>query len=147
MKFADDTKGFQEIQGPEDRDKLQQALDKLVQWAEKWGMKFNVPKCKIMRVGRNNPAYEYNMENERMTEVEEEKDIGILIQKNLKPSKHCKKAADIASAVLRQLARNFHYRDKNMFKKLYIQYVRPHLEFAAPAWSAWSPWFKKIKIS
>ena len=137
LKFADDTKGFQEIQGPDDRDKLQLALDKLVQWAETWGMKFNVPKCKIMHVGRNNPAYEYSMENENMTVVEEEKDIGVLIQKNLKPSKHCKKAADIASAVLRQLARNFHYRDKNTFKKLYIQYVRPHLEFAAPAWSPW----------
>ena len=24
-----------------------------------------------------------------------------------------------------------------MFKKLYIQYVRPHLEFASPAWSPW----------
>ena len=137
LKFADDTKGFQEIQGPDDRDKLQLALDKLVQWAETWGMKFNVPKCKIMHVGRNNPAYKYSMENENMTVVEEEKDIGVLIQKNLKPSKHCKKAADIASAVLRQLARNFHYRDKNTFKKLYIQYVRPHLEFAAPAWSPW----------
>ena len=137
LKFADDTKGFQEIQGPEDRDKLQLALDRLVQWAEKWGMKFNIPKCKIMHVGKNNPAYEYNMKNEKMTVVEEEKDIGVVMQKNLKPSKHCKKAADIASAVLRQLARNFHYRDKNTFKKLYIQYVRPHLEFAAPAWSPW----------
>ena len=49
------------------------------------------------------------MKNEKMTVVEEEKDIGVVMQKNLKPSKHCKKAADIASAVLRQLARNFHY--------------------------------------
>ena len=137
LKFADDTKGFQEIQGPEDRAKLQMALDKLVQWADKWGMQFNVPKCKIMHVGKNNPAYEYTMKDEKMTVVEEEKDIGILIQKNLKPSKQCKKASDIAAAVLTQLTRNFHYRDKNTFKKLYVQYVRPHLEFAAPAWSPW----------
>ena len=33
LKFADDTKGFQVIQGPGDRDKLQNALDNLVQWA------------------------------------------------------------------------------------------------------------------
>ena len=25
-----------------------------------------------------------------------------------------------------------------MFLKLYMQYVRPHLEFAAPAWSPWT---------
>ena len=138
LKFADDTKGFQEIQGPDDRVKLQQALDNLVEWASTWGMKFNVPKCKIMHVGRNNPEYEYNMDNVKMTVVEEERDIGVTVQKNMKPSKHCKKAADTASAVLRQLARNFHYRDKITFRKLYIQYVRPHLEFAAPAWSPWS---------
>ena len=91
-----------------------------------------------MHVGRNNPEYEYNMDNVKMTVVEEERDIGVTVQKNMKPSKHCKKAADTASAVLRQLARNFHYRNKITFKKLYIQYVRPHLEFAAPAWSPWS---------
>ena len=52
LKFADDTKGFQEIRGPEDRAKFQETLDKLVEWADTWGMKFNVPKCKIMHVGK-----------------------------------------------------------------------------------------------
>ena len=37
LKFADDTKGFQVIQGPGDRDKLQNALDNLVQWANTYG--------------------------------------------------------------------------------------------------------------
>ena len=137
LKFADDTKVMQEIQGPEDRDKLQQALDKLVKWAKKWGMQFNIPKCKIMHLGRSNPCYEYTMDGVKLTVTEEEKDIGVTIQRNLKPSKHCKRVAGTASAVLRQLTRNFHYRDKTIFKKLYMQYVRPHLEFAAPAWSPW----------
>ena len=51
-----------------------------------------------------------------------------------------KKAAGIARAVLRQLARNFQYRDRYVFKKLYVQYIRPHLEFA---WPAWNPWQKE----
>ena len=63
--------------------------------------------------------------------------MGVIVHKSLKPSKQCKKAAGTAGAVLRQLTRNFHYRDRNIFKKLYIQYVRPHVEFAAPAWSPW----------
>ena len=62
----------------------------------------------------------------------------------MKPSKHCKRVAGTASAVLWQLTRNFHYRDKNIFKKLYMQYVRPHLEFAAPAWSPWLQEDKEI---
>ena len=144
LKFADDTKGMQVIQGPGDRDKLQRALDKLVKWAEEWGMKFNIPKCKIMHLGRSNPCYEYTMDGVKLAVIEEEKDIGVTIQRNLKPSKHCKRVAGTASAVLRQLTRNFHYRDKNIFKKLYMQYVRPHLEFAAPAWSPWLQEDKEI---
>ena len=74
-----------------------------------------------MHVGRNNPRYEYYMEGVRLTVVEEEKDIGVKFEKSMKPSKHCRQAAGIASSVLRQLARNFHYRDKKIFKKLYVQ--------------------------
>ena len=75
------------------------------------------------------------MEKVELQEVDEEKDIGILINKSLKPSKQCKKAADMAGAVLRQISKNFHFRDKTIFNKLYIQYVRPHMEFASPVWS------------
>ena len=31
-----------------------------------------------------------------------------------------------------QIQREFHYRDKKRFTRLYVQYVRPHVEFAAP---------------
>ena len=138
LKFADDTKGMQQIKVPEDRAKLQQTLDKLVEWAARWGMSFNVAKCKIMHVGTNNPCYKYTMCGEELVEVDEEKDIGVVITKNLKPTKQCKKAAGTANAVLQQLTKNFHYRDRHVFRKLYIQYVRPHLEFATPAWSPWA---------
>ena len=144
IKFADDTKGLQEILGTEDRDKLQQTLDKLVEWARRWGMEFNVPKCKIMHVGHGNPGYTYSMNGVDLTVVEEEKDIGVWVHKSLKPSKHCQKAANMATSVLYQLAKHFHYRDRHVFKKLYIQYVRPHLEFASPAWSPWLETDKKI---
>ena len=135
LKFADNMKGLQEICGEDDRNKLQLTLDRLVEWAEEWGMKFNIEKYKIMHVGNNNPRYEYFMAGQKLKVVEEEKGIGVTIHNSLKPNRHCKKIADTANAVLRQLTKNFHYRDRNVFKKLYIQYVRPHLEFASPAWS------------
>jgi len=43
----------------------------------------------------------------------------------------------MAQGVLSQISRAFHYRDRNVFLRLYIQYVRPHLQFASPAWSPW----------
>ena len=81
-----------------DRDKLQETLDCLTMWAEEWGMKFNIPKCKIMHMGRNNPRYECRKVEEVLTVVEE-KDIGVTVHSSLKPSKHCQKIAATASAV------------------------------------------------
>ena len=51
--------------------------------------------------------------------------------------RQCNIAAGRATTVLNQIRRNFHYRDKHTFVKLYKQYVRPHLEFAGPAWAPW----------
>jgi ribonuclease P/MRP protein subunit RPP40 len=76
--------------------------------------------------------------NEHKLEVtEEERDIGVIVSKNLKPASQCKKAARTAQTVLSQISRAFHYRDRHVFIRLYVQYVRPHLEFAVPAWSPW----------
>ena len=51
-----------------------------------------------------------------------------------KPSAQYAKAAHTAQAVLGQVAKAFHFRDKEVFLGLYRQYIRPHLEFAVQAW-------------
>jgi len=61
-----------------------------------------------------------------------------MIANDLKPGQHCAKAAGTATAVLNQILKAFHCRDKIMFIQLYAQYVRPHLEFASLAWSPWT---------
>ncbi len=66
----------------------------------------------------------------------------VCMSKTLKPSTQCSQAAKTAQSVLSQITRAFHYRDWHIFKRLYIQYVRPHLEFASVAWS---PWFEADK--
>ena len=69
---------------------------------------------------------------------EAEKDIGVKVHSSLRPSLQCREAAQRGNAVLGQISRSFHYRDKKTFVQLYKQYVRPHLEFAVPAWSPWT---------
>jgi hypothetical protein len=136
-KFADDTKGAKIIKSKRDSEELQLALDLLCEWARTWGMRFNEQKCKIMHVGRNNPHYEYFMNGTKLTVVEEEKDVGVIVHRSLKPARQCERAAATATGVLMQLAKCFHFRDRHVFLQLYKQYVRPHLEFATPAWSPW----------
>jgi hypothetical protein len=72
-----------------------------------------------------------------LEKTEEEVDIGVAVNKSLKPSAQCKRAAKTAQTVLAQLTRAFHFRDRHIFVRLYVQYVRPHLEFSTPAWAPW----------
>ena len=60
------------------------------------------------------------------------------VTKDQRPSQQCRRAARTARGVLSQIQRAFHYRDKKTFKNLYMQYVRPHVEFAAPVWALWT---------
>ena len=107
------------------------------EWSVTWQMEFNVKKCKIIHIGHNNPHLPYTLNNQTLVEEEREMDVGVIVSKNLKPSSHCLKAAQTANGVLSQVSRSFHYRDRNTFLKIYKMYVRPHLEFASPAWSPW----------
>jgi ribonucleases P/MRP protein subunit RPP40 len=137
-KFADDTKLGNIVTSQSDIDDLQKCIDDLVSWAEAWGMQFNVKKCKVMHIGRNNPKAQYTMNGTVLESTDEERDIGVKVHKSLRPSKQCTESARRANAVLGQISRAFHYRNKYTFIDLYKQYVRPHLEFAVPAWSPWT---------
>ena len=76
--------------------------------------------------------------------TEEERDIGVIVTDNLKPAAQCSKAARMAQAVLGQISRAFHYRDRHVFLRLYTQYVRLHLEFSTQAWAPWTEADKKV---
>ena len=91
----------------------------------------------VLHVGRNNLTFEYKMNGEPLATVTHERDIGVIIDDTLKPSKQCSEAARRATTLLSQISRVFMYRDKRTFLQLYKQFVRCHLEFAVQAWSPW----------
>ena len=134
-KFADDTKIGHIVQSQQEQIELQNCLNRLCSWADEWGMQFNVKKCNVIHFGRNNHNFEYKMNDVLLTSVSEERDVGVKITSNLKPSKHCVEIANKAKAILRQISKSFHYRDKKTFLNLYKTYVRCHLEYCTPVWS------------
>jgi ribonucleases P/MRP protein subunit RPP40 len=138
-KFADNTKIGQVIENQASAAELQSTLDELCSWATRWGMQFNVAKCHVMHVGRHNPRAIYTMNGLQLATTTSEKVVGVIISDKLKPSAQCQQAAMATNRVLGQIQRAFHYRDRHTYVKLYVQYVRPHLEFATPAWSPWAP--------
>jgi len=84
LKFADDTKIFGKVTDQASRDILQEDLTKLYNWSQDWQMDLNVEKCKVMHIGPSNPEYKYLMNSHVLQEVNQEKDLGIMITSNLK---------------------------------------------------------------
>ena len=81
--FADDTKIFSPVANTEDRENLQNDLDSLCVWSDKWQLHFNASKCKVLHIGSANPHYKYSMESidgtVQLEETELEKELGVHI--------------------------------------------------------------------
>ena len=137
-KFADDTKMAMVIQKIKDAEEMQRNLDRLCLWAEKWKLEFNTKKCKVMHFGARNLRYVYTMNGLNMESVSEEKDLGVWMEEDSRPSKQCKMAAQSANWALGQMTRAFHYRKASCLVPLYKSFVRPKLEHAIAAWSPWT---------
>lgn len=139
-KFADDTKIGNAIISESDRSSLQSDLNKISEWSENWQMPFNVNKCLILQIGSRNNKYEYHMNGEKIKSVSQIKDLGVLINENLKSTSQCTAASNKANRALGFIKRNFHCHSKDIVVPLYKSIVRPHLEYAV---QFWSPYLKK----
>jgi len=137
--FADDTKLWCTIGQVSDSIPLQNDLRQLEHWTEKWQLAVNPDKCKVMHIGhRHTTAYElqHNGKPRVLDESNEEKDLGVYVSTDLKPSTQCTKSANRAISILRMVKRNFPRTDKDDFAVLYKTYIRPHMEYCIQAWSS-----------
>ncbi len=75
-----------------------------------------------MYLGPRNARHVYTMAGQPLSETKMEKDIGVMINDKLKQVDQCRSAARTAQAVLGQITRAFHYRDRHVFLRLYKQY-------------------------
>ena len=73
----------------EDRNKIQNDLDRLENWAENNRMKFNRDKSKVLHQGKRKQTHSYKMENTRLCNTTDEKDLGIVIDHMLNMSQQC----------------------------------------------------------
>ena len=86
LKFADDTKRFRKMKGNRNTRQLQDDIDKLIKWSEKWQMLFNFEKCKCLHAGHENSGVNYEMGGTILCKTVEEKDLWVTINANMKVS-------------------------------------------------------------
>ena len=139
-KFADDTKIGNSAATPLQRQTIQSDLDKLFHWSQEWQMDFNVNKCKVLNIGSKNIKSSYTMNNIQLENVSNEKDLGIIITNDLKPTKQCTEAVKKANKLIGFIGRAFEYKTEKTVLTLYNSLVRPQLEYCV---QFWSPYYKK----
>ena len=140
LKFADDTKVFRKIKSDADRQHLQDDLNKLIEWSEKWQMLFNFGKCKCLHTGHGNEDAQYTMGDTVLNTTLKEKDLGLTISADMKVSEQCGIAAAKGNQILGLIRRNIVNKEKELIIPLYKTIVRPHLEYCI---QAWRPYRKK----
>ena len=91
--FADDAKIMRKIVVEDDCKRLQEDIDRVFKWSQEWEMVFNPKICKVLEMGKGikRPSWNYTIGGESLSKPEEEKDLGIIIQRNLSPEKHVSK--------------------------------------------------------
>ena len=139
-KFADDSKLGKSLRSQDDVECLRKDLANMEKWSNDWQMKFNTDKCTVMHLGRNNMASQYILNDKKLKESESERDLGVIIDKNLKFSDHCNKVANTANVTLGMIRRTINCKSKSIITRLYKALVRPQLEYCV---QAWRPYLKK----
>ena len=106
LKFAADKKLFRKVNTDGDKQHLQNDLDRLVKWSEKWQMLFNFGKCKCLRTGHGNLDVNFKMGDTVLGTTVKEKDLGVTISAAMKFSEQCGIAASKGNQILGLIRRN-----------------------------------------
>ena len=110
FKFADDTIVFRKVTNDTDEQSLQDDLDKLGKWSEKWQMLLNFGKCKRIHIGHGHMYEEYKMGDAVLGRTTQEKDLGITFSADMKVSEQCGIAASKGNQILGLIRRNIMYK-------------------------------------
>ena len=90
----------------------------------------NVDICSVMHIGHSNMQGNYNMSNLQLKTTDQQRDLGIIITKDLKCQKQTEKNCKTANRVLGFIALNFRYKKQELILPLYKSLVRSYLEHA-----------------
>ncbi|CAJ0963800.1 unnamed protein product [Ranitomeya imitator] len=88
-------------------------------WAERWQMRFNNDKCKVIHMGRRNQYHHYTLNGKPLGKSDREKDLGILVNDKLTWSSQCQAAAAKANRIMGCIKRGLDTHDESIILPLY----------------------------
>ena len=143
--FADDCVFYREIKGKEGTLKLQRDIDRLGNWARKWGMRFQPVKCNMMQLARkhlNKIQASYTLEGAVLENVDNIKYLGVTITNDLKWNTHISNICTKANRSLGFLRQILFSCPQNVKEAAYKGMLRPISEYGS---SVWDPHTDKLQ--
>ena len=129
--YADDLTIYAIIKNDDDRIKLQNELNNLVNWAAKWQLKINYQKCHIIHFGYKNLNFNYYFDNNIITISHSEKILGVIIDNKLSFKEHIYDCVNKASKICNIIFANIKQVNNSILIKLHKSFARPLLEYVS----------------
>ena len=119
---------------------LQARIDKIVRWAEVWGLKLNLPKTVSMFFTRGtSQALHHTIKNTVVKQVEQKKYLGFMVDPQLTFSLHVDYAVSKTKKALAKVSLLIKGRfglPVHIGIELYKLLIRTHMEYTAPVWAS-----------
>ena len=140
--FADDTIAYLTVTSQNST--LQEDMDKLAIWEEKWMMKFHPDKCQVLSITKKKTPIKFNyiLHGHTLEHVKSAKYLGVTISSDLKWEPHISNICQKANKTIGFLKRNLNISNSNIKEKAYISLVRPSVEYVS---AVWDPHLQKDK--
>ena len=134
--FADDCKLYIAFSSPLLLlNPLQIALNSLSVWAGCSQLIIQPTKSAILHVGRKNPSFDYQLDNESIPSVETIRDLGVIMNKTLTFDQHIESIVKSAIVKANLILRVFKTRKHSFMIQMFNTFVRPRLEYACQIWN------------
>ena len=114
------------IKCSEDAEVLQSDINAIDSWCKEWQMSLNHSKCDLLRITKNSLPihYSYNVEGNLLKTINKQKDLGVIVSKDLKWSLDVQAVSNKANKMLGFVKRlRFHASDPKVRKTLYLTLV------------------------
>ena len=137
--YADDAKKFSPIYDHTTIQLIQEDLNRLTAWCKQWRLNLNPNKCFQIQYNPRSQARtfipEYFIENHKLEQRANAKDLGVTISADLKFHKHVDNICSRANQEIGRIRRSFKSRSPQFLSNMYKLYVRPHIEYAVELWN------------
>ena len=133
--FADDFKIVGHVSTPEDCSLMKSDVQAVGVWLANNKLPISLEKSTAMHYGATNICENYVINGQLLASVDSCMDLGVLRSKTFCYDVHAQKAALKANKLTGIMMNIFSSREPAFLRQLFVSYIRPTLEYAAPVWS------------